>query len=118
MFTALHYEGPDGPSAKISTAEAAALLRDGTISGDTLVWTTGMDGWVRLAEVQGQFAGFESSAQQSAAVNSRSHAGDAALVDTSFEYSFMGKNMLFGGQHVMLRWVQRISLCIIRFGSF
>ena len=62
IYTTLHYEAADGPSAAISTSLVTGLLADGTITEKTLVWTEGMEGWKALEDARPLFADMESSA--------------------------------------------------------
>jgi uncharacterized membrane protein YhaH (DUF805 family) len=45
-----HYTDQGNQKGPFSVEQMAALLRAGTVRGDTLVWSAGMAGWVPLAQ--------------------------------------------------------------------
>ena len=62
FYTELQYADEDGsPSAEIDTSDVPALIEDGTIDDETMVWTEGMDDWMAWGEVKAWF-GFEEDA--------------------------------------------------------
>ena len=52
----LHYASQDGErSDELSMDQVQALIADGTITDDTLVWGEGMDEWLPLSECRAAF---------------------------------------------------------------
>lgn len=89
LYSTLHYETPDGPSDEISTEQVAALLADGSITEETLVWVEGMDSWTPLAEARHLFGGLgdDTAAGVAAAAPSDAEGSGELLTSLYFELS-------------------------------